>query len=217
MTYKLHRAKDVTMLHDGYTSSTLAPWQSCYRVCLLRAVSLKRSFFLSPNNKPIYRHRTETRRRMCGQHSLLRVSVRCYINPGYAVLLTAVFVALMCVCPCIVAYAHRRKLNYMSLNALLYLWYAQHVSGTSMPIIRSSRLYVCYFRLWCSVVKELLDAKTTVFYIRYVDDNLIIYNTKHNTPETIYNHINKRSDCWSLISSHSSCLYGYRLSPVCCA
>jgi len=25
MTYKLHRAKDVTMLHDRYTSSTLAP------------------------------------------------------------------------------------------------------------------------------------------------------------------------------------------------
>jgi len=28
----------------------------------------------------------------------------------------------------------------MLLIALLYLWYAQHVSGTSMPIIRSSRL-----------------------------------------------------------------------------
>ena len=25
--------------------------------------------------------------------------------------------------------------------------YAQHVSGTSVPIIRSSRLYVCYCRL----------------------------------------------------------------------
>jgi len=40
----------------------------------------------------------------------------------------------------------------MSLNALLHLWYAQHVSGTSMPIIRSSRLYECYYRLWCAVL-----------------------------------------------------------------
>jgi len=40
----------------------------------------------------------------------------------------------------------------MSLNALLHLRYAQHVSGTSMPIIRSSRLYVCYYRLWCTVL-----------------------------------------------------------------
>jgi len=40
----------------------------------------------------------------------------------------------------------------MSLNALLHLRYAQHVLGTSMPIIRSSRLYVCYYRLWCAVL-----------------------------------------------------------------
>jgi len=26
------------------------------------------------------------------------------------------------------------------------------VSGTFMPIIRSSRLYVCYYRLWCAVL-----------------------------------------------------------------
>jgi hypothetical protein len=40
----------------------------------------------------------------------------------------------------------------MSPNALLRLWYAQDVSGTSMPIIRSLRLYVCYYRLWCAVL-----------------------------------------------------------------
>ena len=40
----------------------------------------------------------------------------------------------------------------MSLNGLLHLQYAQHVSGTSIPIIRSSRLYVCYYRLWCAVL-----------------------------------------------------------------
>ena len=39
-----------------------------------------------------------------------------------------------------------------SLNALLHLRYAQHVSGTSMPIIRSSILYVRYYRLWCAVL-----------------------------------------------------------------
>ena len=32
-------------------------------------------------------------------------------------------------------------------------YYAQHVSGTSMPIIRSLRLYVCYYRLWCAVLR----------------------------------------------------------------
>ena len=40
----------------------------------------------------------------------------------------------------------------MWLYALLHLWYAQYVLGTSMPIIRSSRLYVCYCRLWCAVL-----------------------------------------------------------------
>ena len=40
----------------------------------------------------------------------------------------------------------------MSLNALLHIRYAQQVSGTSVPIIWSSRLYVCYCRLWCAVL-----------------------------------------------------------------
>ena len=40
----------------------------------------------------------------------------------------------------------------MALYALLNLCYTQHVTGTSMPIIRSSRLYVCYCRLWCAVL-----------------------------------------------------------------
>jgi len=40
----------------------------------------------------------------------------------------------------------------MSLYSLLHLWYTQHVSATSIPIIRSSRLYVCYCRLWCAVL-----------------------------------------------------------------
>jgi len=37
----------------------------------------------------------------------------------------------------------------MLLNALLHLLSAQHVSGTYMPIIRSSRLDLCHCRIWC--------------------------------------------------------------------
>ena len=57
---------------------------------------------------------------------------------------------LMCVCPCIVAYAQRRKTNQMPLNVLLHLKYAEHVSGTSMPIIRSSKPYVLLPPMVCS-------------------------------------------------------------------
>jgi len=39
----------------------------------------------------------------------------------------------------------------MLLNALLHLQSAQHVSGTYMPIIRSSRLYLCCYRKWCVI------------------------------------------------------------------
>jgi len=39
----------------------------------------------------------------------------------------------------------------MPLNGLLNLEYAQHVSGASMPIIRSWRLYVRYYRRWCAM------------------------------------------------------------------
>jgi len=42
-----------------------------------------------------------------------------------------------------------KKTNQMLLNALLHLYSAQHVSGTYMPVIRSSRLYLCYYRIWC--------------------------------------------------------------------
>jgi len=39
-------------------------------------------------------------------------------------------------------------------------------------------------------LKQILDAKNITFYVRYVDDILLIYNTKHTTPEIIYSHIN---------------------------
>jgi len=43
----------------------------------------------------------------------------------------------------------RREENQLDTTELLLLLSAQHVSGTYMPIIRSSRLYLCYYRIWC--------------------------------------------------------------------
>ena len=58
---------------------------------------------------------------------------------------------LMSVCPCIVAYASRRT-NYMPLNGSLHLRYAQHVSGTSMPIIRRWRICVLLPPMVCDAL-----------------------------------------------------------------
>ena len=40
-------------------------------------------------------------------------------------------------------------------------------------------------------LKPILDAQNITFYARYVDDILLIYNTKHTTPEKIHSHIIK--------------------------
>ena len=40
-------------------------------------------------------------------------------------------------------------------------------------------------------LKQILDAQNITFYARYVDDILLIYNTKHTTLEIIHSHINK--------------------------
>ena len=40
-------------------------------------------------------------------------------------------------------------------------------------------------------LKQILDLQNITFYTRYVDDILLIYNTKHTTPEIIHSHINK--------------------------
>jgi len=40
-------------------------------------------------------------------------------------------------------------------------------------------------------LKQTLVAQNITFYARYVDDILLIYNTKHTTPETTHSHINK--------------------------
>jgi hypothetical protein len=41
-----------------------------------------------------------------------------------------------------------KKTKQMLPNGLLHLKSAQHVSGTYMPIIGSSRDYLCYCRIW---------------------------------------------------------------------
>jgi len=40
-------------------------------------------------------------------------------------------------------------------------------------------------------LKQILDAQNINIYDRYVDDILLIYNTKHTPPEIIHSHINK--------------------------
>ena len=45
----------------------------------------------------------------------------------------------------------RREEKPTRCHWMVYCTYAQHVSGNSMPTIRSSRLYVCYYCLWCAM------------------------------------------------------------------
>ena len=40
-------------------------------------------------------------------------------------------------------------------------------------------------------IKYLIDSKSTIFYTRYVDDILIIYDTTRTTPYLIHTYINK--------------------------
>jgi hypothetical protein len=40
-------------------------------------------------------------------------------------------------------------------------------------------------------MKQLIETKHIVYYTRYVDDILLIYNTQHISPERIYDFINQ--------------------------
>jgi hypothetical protein len=40
-------------------------------------------------------------------------------------------------------------------------------------------------------IKHILETKAILFYTRYIDDILMVYNTKHITPEKIHSSINK--------------------------
>ena len=56
-------------------------------------------------------------------------------------------------CPNHKSKAQRREEKPTRCHWMVYFTYniTQHVSGTCMPIIRSSRLYMCYYRLWCAM------------------------------------------------------------------
>ena len=47
-------------------------------------------------------------------------------------------------------------------------------------------------------LKQILDKQNITFYTRYVDDILLIYNTKHTTPEIIHSHIKKYIPTYNL-------------------
>jgi len=51
-------------------------------------------------------------------------------------------------------------------------------------------------------LKHILESKHIIFYTRYVDDILMIYNTKYTTPETIHQHINKTHPNLQFTPSH---------------
>jgi len=51
-------------------------------------------------------------------------------------------------------------------------------------------------------LKHILQSKHIIFYTRYVDDILTIYNTKYTTPETLHQHINKTHPNLQFTPSH---------------
>jgi hypothetical protein len=53
-------------------------------------------------------------------------------------------------------------------------------------------------------LKHILESKQIIFYTRYVDDVLMIYNTKYTTPETIHQHINKNHPNLQFTPSHEN-------------
>ena len=66
----------------------------------------------------------------------------------------------------------------MPLKVLLHLQYDQHFSSTSMPIIRSSKLYVCYYRLWCVYADCEFNPQSA--YAHHILHNQHEYSTMNN-------------------------------------
>ena len=52
--------------------------------------------------------------------------------------------------------------------------------------------------------KHLIDTKNIIYYIRYVDDILIIYDTRHINDNTIQNYINQIHNNIQLNPTHES-------------
>jgi hypothetical protein len=53
-------------------------------------------------------------------------------------------------------------------------------------------------------LKHILEMKQIIFYTRYGDDILMIYNTKYSTPKTIHQHINKIHPNLQFTPSHEN-------------
>jgi len=53
-------------------------------------------------------------------------------------------------------------------------------------------------------LKHILESKQIIFYTRYVDDILMIYNTKHSSSETIHQYINKIHSNLQFTPSHEN-------------
>ena len=75
--------------------------------------------------------------------------------------------------------------NYFSFCNKIY----QTEKGASMGSLISNNVAEIF--LQDTHLKQIIDAQNITFYTRYIDDILLIYNTKHFTPEIIHSHINK--------------------------
>jgi hypothetical protein len=75
--------------------------------------------------------------------------------------------------------------NYFSFCNKIY----QTEKGVSMGSLISNNVAEIFLQE--THLKQIIDAQNITFYTRYMDDILLIYNTKHSTPEIIHSHINK--------------------------
>ena len=78
--------------------------------------------------------------------------------------------------------------NYFSFCNNIY----QPEKGVSMGSPISNIIAEIFLQnLENSHLKQILDKQNITFYTRYVDDILVIYNTKHTSPEIIHSYVNK--------------------------
>jgi len=68
---------------------------------------------------------------------------------------------------------------------------ASHVGRTGLLWVGSYVRWLCKAVVENTHLTQIRDAQSITFYARYVEDILLIYNTKHTTPELIHSHINK--------------------------
>ena len=78
--------------------------------------------------------------------------------------------------------------NYFSFCNNIY----QPEKGVSMESPISNIIAEIFLQdLENTHLKQILDKQNITFYTRYVEDILLIYNTKHTTPEIIHSYVNK--------------------------